>query len=171
MFGGPFNRLPYNRPLTLEVLFSITFESETELAAKINLDMPLSVTFDMETEFTPEMTRVIPFSSMFETATEMLSEMTRIRLFGVNFESITELSAASKLYHIDQIQFVGTFAPGDRIIIDSKNLKFTKNGANALHMMQGDFFDLSLGPNNLVYTDPATNRNILIRITHRDKFV
>lgn len=171
MFSGPFNRLPFNRSLTVEALFSVTFESSTEFEARLNLEMPLSVSFEVMTEFAAEMTREIPFDALFETSTEMLSEMIRERLFGVNFESITEFSAATKLYHIDTIEFIGSFAPGDRIIIDSKNLKLTKNGSNALHMMQGDFFDLNLGLNNLVYTDAETGRNVLIRVTHRDKFV
>jgi len=171
MFGGPFNLLPFNRPLTIEALFAVTFESATELETKLNLEMPISVTFETETELSVDMTREIPFDAMFESATEMLAEMLRDRYFGATFESITEFSSSPKLYHIDSVTFVGTFAPGDRIIIDSKNLKFTKNGANALYMMQGDFFDLNLGENNLVYTDTATGRNILIRITHRDKFV
>ncbi|MNV99427.1 hypothetical protein D3C71_1947830 [compost metagenome] len=50
-------------------------------------------------------------------------------------------------------------------------MKITQNGTNALALMSGDFFDLNLGNNELTYTDPETGRDILIRISYRDKYL
>ncbi|MEC0241971.1 hypothetical protein P4H66_19395 [Paenibacillus dokdonensis] len=171
MFGGPFNRMPFNRSLTIEALFSVTFESTTELEAQLNLEMPLSASFEVLTEFASDMTREISFGALFESSTELLSEMIRERLFTSTFESITEFTANLKLYHIDMIEFVGSFAPGDRIFIDSGKFKITQNGLNVSDLYNGDFFDLNLGTNNLTYTDSETGRQVLIRITHEDKFL
>ncbi|WP_348623635.1 hypothetical protein ABFT51_24010 [Paenibacillus peoriae] len=81
------------------------------------------------------------------------------------------ITADVSRFHTDYIELIGLFAPGDKVIIDSKNLKITKNGQNALHEMQGNFFDLNLGNNVLTWTDPETGRDILFRITYRDRFV
>lgn len=81
------------------------------------------------------------------------------------------LKANAGRYRVDYIDYVARINPGDRIIIDSKNLKITHNGQNALHNMQGDFFDLNLGNNTITYTDPNTGRSVLMRITFQDRFV
>ncbi|MGR6765345.1 phage distal tail protein [Paenibacillus sp. T2-29] len=81
------------------------------------------------------------------------------------------ITADASRFHTDYIELIGLFAPGDKVIIDSKNLKITKNGQNALHEMQGNFFDLNLGNNVLTWTDPETGRDILFRITYRDRYV
>ncbi|MGG6309774.1 phage distal tail protein [Paenibacillus macerans] len=171
MFGGPFNRLPFNRQLLLEIFFSVDFESNTEFESRMNLEMPMSANFEMETEFSSKMTREIHFGVMFESATELITKMVRERMMQVEFESKTEFDAKLKLYHVDEIEFVGEFKPGDKIIIDSEKFKITRNGENVSHLYEGDFFDLNLGTNNLAWTDPETGRNILFRITHRDKFL
>ncbi|MEK3950299.1 hypothetical protein MHB46_17960 [Paenibacillus sp. FSL H7-0703] len=49
------------------------------------------------------------------------------------------ITADASRFHTDYIELIGLFAPGDKVIIDSKNLKITKNGQNALHEMQGNF--------------------------------
>lgn len=171
MFGGPFNRLPFNRELNNEVVFSVTFESETEMDSTLNLEMSMAATFDSETEFSADMIREVSFGAEFDTSTEMLAQMVRERLFSVNFETETEFMAKPSYFHIDEIEFTGTFKPGDKIIIDSGKFKITQNGQNVSHLYEGDFFNLNLGTNNLTYTDPETGRQVLIRITHRDKFL
>lgn len=50
-------------------------------------------------------------------------------------------------------------------------MKITKNGKNALHLMDGDFFDLVFGENKITYTDQEITRSVLARVTHRDKYL
>ncbi|WP_059043924.1 phage distal tail protein [Paenibacillus rubinfantis] len=171
MFGGPFTRLPFNRPFSVETVFSVVFESDPGMDTRMNLDMAISASFDMETELAADMTREIRFVTLFEAASDMVVQMIRERLFAAGFHSETELAAKMSLYHVDSIEFTGEFKPGDKIIIDSEKFKITRNGDNVSNLYVGDFFDLNLGTNNLTWTDPATGRTVLIRITHRDKFL
>ncbi|MMZ58218.1 hypothetical protein D1872_201880 [compost metagenome] len=81
------------------------------------------------------------------------------------------LRAEATKFHLDFIEFTDTFKPGDQIVIDSGKFKITRNGLNVSHLYNGDFFDLNLGENKLTWTDPATGREILFRITHQDVFL
>jgi hypothetical protein len=94
-----------------------------------------------------------------------------IRTMGAQLDGEGTLTARMGRFRIDEIEYNGVLNPGDRIVIDSKNLTFTKNGVNALHEMQGEFFTLNLGENAFLYTDGQSGRSVLIRVTHRDKFV
>ncbi|MEC0127492.1 phage distal tail protein [Paenibacillus pabuli] len=79
--------------------------------------------------------------------------------------------AVASRYHVDYIEFEDVFNPGDQIVIDTDKFKITRNGQNVSHLYNGDFFYLNLGENNLTWTDPETGRTVLMRITHRDKFL
>ncbi|MFK7692852.1 phage distal tail protein [Paenibacillus sp. HJGM_3] len=81
------------------------------------------------------------------------------------------IDAAVSRYRYEIIEYTGVIAPGDRIVIDARTLTVTKNGVNALHEVSGDFFSLNLGENDILYKDSESNRSVIIRITHRDKFV
>lgn len=171
MFGGPFNRLPFSRSLTVEALFSVTFESQSEVSARLSVEFPLSASFATETAFDAALTREMEFAALFETIPEIVTELTRERFYGVTFESVTEINAIITYSRVNKIAFNGAFKPGDRIVIDTKRKTVTINGQNALHLVDGDFFDLIAGTNKITYTDSATSRNVLTRITHRDKYL
>lgn len=90
---------------------------------------------------------------------------------------ITQMSGEARIdaqasrYHVDFIEFEDAFHPGDQIIIDSGKFKITRNGQNVAHLYSGDFLQLNLGTNTLKWTDPETQRTVLFRITHRDRFL
>lgn len=171
MFRGPFNRLPFNRTTSLETFFTVTFESATEIDSRLNLEMAVVVVFESETEVDAPLTREIQFAAEIETATELLAQFIREMYLGANIESQTEISVTVTYSHVDEITFSGGFKPGDRLVIDTKRKTVTLNGQNALHMVDGNFFELISGVNKLTYTDNASARNILTRITHRDKYL
>ncbi len=104
-----------------------------------------------------------------------LSDMSTAYIRDMNVSSVmsglSDMSVMPAYYQQSYLQLDGSFAPGDRIVIDSSRLIVTQNGNNALHLMNGEFFDLNLGPNSIVYSDDAAGRNMLIRITHRDRFI
>ncbi|MDQ1233356.1 hypothetical protein QE450_000854 [Paenibacillus sp. SORGH_AS306] len=104
-----------------------------------------------------------------------LADMSTRYIREMNVSSIisgqSDMSVTPAYYQQSYLQLDGSFAPGDRIVIDSSRLIVTQNGNNALHLMNGEFFDLNLGPNSIVYSDDAAGRNMLIRITHRDRFI
>lgn len=124
----------------------------------------------VQTDFTREyVLESIPISGEGRvTAADFVRE---ISLQAAPMSGEANLNADASRFHTDFIEFIGGFAPGEVIVIDSKNLKITKNGQNALHLMQGNFFDLNLGSNLLTWTDPEIGREVLCRITYRDRFV
>lgn len=84
---------------------------------------------------------------------------------------VSDMDITPAYYQQSYMQLDGAFAPGDRIVLDASRLSITKNGENALYMLSGEFFDLNLGPNSIIYSDDAAGRNVLLRITHRDRFI
>ncbi|ASA22069.1 phage distal tail protein [Paenibacillus donghaensis] len=168
---GSFNRIAFNREFSLFVFGSAVLRGEGTLTAGSNIIATGSALLQGDGGLKATFVREIRFTAKMDGEGGLTATFVRERLQQAILHGIGTLKANGSRYHLDEIVFTGSFAPGDRIVIDSKNLTFTKNGANALHMMQGDFFDLNLGSNNIVYTDPATGRNVLVRITHRDKFI
>lgn len=168
---GSFNRISFNREFSVFVFGSAVLRGGGVLKSGSTVIATGSALLRGEGRIKASFVREIGFSAVMQGEGTLTAEYIRERLQQAIMHGIGTLKAHGNRYHMDEIVFTGSFAPGDRIIIDSKNLTFTKNGQNALHMMDGDFFDLNLGNNNIVYTDPATGREILIRITHRDKLI
>lgn len=169
--ASPFNRLTYNRPLTVFVYGSATIHGSGGMTAAATVDMTGSARLNGEGGMSATFIREVVFSARMDAESGMSASFIRERMQSAIMHGIGTLKANGSRYHVDEIEIMGPFKPGDRIIIDSKKLKVTKNGENALHLMQGNFFDLNIGDNNLKYTDPETGRDILIRITYKDKFV
>lgn len=168
---GAFNRIAFNREFSVFIFGSAVLRGEGTLKSGSNLIATSSAALHGEGSIKASFSREIKFSAAMHGEGSLAAVFVRERLQQAIMHGVGTLKANGSRYHLDEIVFTGSFAPGDRIIIDSKNLTFTKNGQNALHMMQGDFFDLNLGNNNIVYTDPATGREVLIRITYRDRFI
>lgn len=156
----------------LETNFSVTIDTTTDFIAQLNGVFPVSIVFDTVTEFHAPIVREIRMvTEAIETAIEMMSSLIRQRILDTTINTSTEFSVKVQHLHVDEIVVSGDIAPGDRLVIDTRNLTVTLNGENALHLLGGDFFDLVLGNNKITYTDASENRNVLMRVTHRDKFV
>ena len=156
----------------LETNFSVTIDTTTEFIAQLNGVFPVSIIFDTATEFNAPLVREMPIAiKAIETATEMMSSLIRQRILDTTINTSSEFSVKVQHLHVDEIVISGDIAAGDRLVIDTRNLTVTLNGENALHLLGGDFFDLVLGNNKITYTDASDNRNVLMRVTHRDKFV
>lgn len=168
---APFNLQPYNRAVVVEALMSVTFETSVDMKSRLSAEMTLSATISTATEVVSNYIREIPFSTTIDVSTEFISRLNSDMLLKANFEPRTELSVEIDYLHIDGITFTGEFKPGDKLIIDTKKMTVTLNGQNALHLVTGDFFDLILGTNKITYSDTEGTRNVLTRITHRDKFL
>lgn len=170
-FLGAFNRAPFNRPYVIQTFFNVTIASETDVSARLNADFAVGIVFDTVTEFNGAPTRDIPSTAVFESATELLTSMIRERLNGANFVTSTQFSAKVRYMHVDKLAFTGGFNPGDKLVIDVKKQTITLNGVNAIHLLDGDFFELGLGLNEVTYADNEAAREILTRITHRDRYL
>ncbi|EHB50129.1 MULTISPECIES: phage distal tail protein [Paenibacillus] len=171
MFGGPFNRLPFNRPVTMFVFGRAVLSGCAELVAASTIELAGQAILAGEGGLGADFIREISFTAQMEADSGMTVDFIRERLQSAIMHGISSLQGKANRYHVDEIEFTGPFVPGDIIVIDSEKFKITRNGENVSHLYNGDFFDLNLGTNNLTWTDPATGRTILFRITHRDKFL
>ncbi|MDY8095880.1 hypothetical protein UY456_23205 [Paenibacillus polymyxa] len=171
MFGGPFNRLPFNRPLTMFVYGRAMLSGYAGVVAMSTVEVGGRALLSGESGVEADFTREIFFSAQMDAASSMSVSFVRERLQKAIMRGISSLQARGSRYHVDKIEFVGPFIPGDIIMIDSKKFKITKNGENVSHLYNGDFFDLNLGENQLTWIDPETGRTILFRITHEDVFL
>lgn len=171
MFGGPFNRQPFNRPVTMFVFGRAILSGCAELVAVSTIELAGQAILAGKGGLEADFIREISFAAQMEADSGMSVDFIRERLQSAIMHGISSLQGKASRYHVDEIEFTGQFVPGDIIVIDSEKFKITRNGENVSHLYNGDFFDLNLGTNNLTWTDPATGRTILFRITHRDKFL
>lgn len=166
-----FNDLPFNRTFSVEIHGSFVLSGVGDLSMIGNMVAHPSFELDGLGELVWESIRERFGAFALESIGEVEASGVREQFGTFDLRAIGELSFSAGRNRVDIIEYDGEFKPGDRIVIDSDNLKFTQNGLNALHLMSGDFFDLNLGVNDLIYTDNQTGRSVLIRITYRDKFV
>lgn len=166
-----FNLTPFNREYSTNVYGAFVIDSN--LGVIVNANLVISSEFEISHELSMmyEAYREKIANFLLEHTNELAAGAIRERLGSFTANSKLEMKFNAGRYHVDIIEFDGVFAPGDQIIIDSKHLTITKNGQNSMHEMIGDFFDLSLGDNEITYTDDQTGRTVRMRITHRDKFV
>ncbi|AHV98975.1 phage distal tail protein [Paenibacillus sabinae] len=170
-FIGAFNRAPFSRPYVIQTFFNVTIESATEPTARLNADFAVFILYESATEFNGAPTRDTPAAATFESATELLTSMIRDRLHAAGFETATEFIPKVRYMHVDSLTFTGDLDPGDKLVIDTKKQTIKLNGVNAIHLLDGDFFELGLGMNEVTYTDNESARQLLTRITHRDRYL
>jgi len=168
---APFNRSPFNRSASIDVYCSFEIDLAGDVSVLANVEA--NVGFDLD----------LGADVLFDAVRERLAAFVLDQVSEINFAGVRErvgsfavscqldVSFTAGRMHVDYIEFVGEFKPGDQIVIDSNTLKLTRNGQNALHLMQGDFFDLNTGTNELIYTDDKSGRTVRMRITFKDKFV
>lgn len=176
MFGGSFNDLAFNSPLENEVNI-VDMEAHLSGEGRVlvdNFTMEMAATAHLSGDgrLTAEYIREYSLEPERMSGEGRLSAVyVREIRYSAKMSGEGSLRADATKFHVDYVEFTDAFKPGDQIIIDSGKLKITRNGVNVSHLYNGNFFDLNLGENKLTWTDPATGRTILFRITHRDKFL
>jgi len=167
---NPYNRIPFGRPFTLELLFSALLESEGELTAEPSVELTCSVTMEGSGELSADFVReIIGIIQTLEGEGELLADAIRERFFSSLMQGEGELIARPKLFRVDQIIIQTPFAPGDKIVIDSKKMIVRKNGQVIGY--DGDFFEIRPGVNVITYRDNASGRTVYCRITYRDRHI
>lgn len=80
--------------------------------------------------------------------------------------------ASIKRHRVFEFEFIGSFAPGDVVKINSKTLEATLNDENALHLIKkADFPVIHKGEQKLIYKDKEGNRTVKITVKWRDKWL
>lgn len=168
----PFNRLPYNRPFSNFLDLGFTAHGVSDMSVRTVMDFVSAIRADGEGTMTATlMADVLMTLLRLDGIGTLAVNVTPERLFAAAWHGKGTMTAHASRYHVDEIVITGSFKPGDRLVIDSRNLTVRLNGQNALRMLQGDFFDLNTGTNVITYSDDQISRNIRIRVTHRDKYV
>jgi hypothetical protein len=166
-----FNQVPFNRVYGVGVYASFVIDHTNETLVNLSMTYALRFTIDHSQDIAIKALRDRVGTFVMDLANEMVFNGTRDRIAKFDMQCDLTMEFDGSRFRIETIEYTGEFAPGDKIVIDSDRLKLTQNGQNALHLMQGDFFDLNNGPNEITYTDDKTGRTVSIRITHRDRFV
>lgn len=169
--NGAFNRTPFNRIASVDVLGGFVIEASGDVLVWANIEAHDGFVADLSADVVFEAFREQFSRFVLDAISEVGFSATRERIGRFAVEANLEVSFSAGRYHVDHIEFTGEFKPGDRIVIDGERLKLTLNGENALHMMQGDFFDLNTGENEIIYTDNQSGRTVRMRITFRDRYV
>lgn len=83
----------------------------------------------------------------------------------------TSLASITK-HRLLEFEFIGSFAPGDVVKIDSKTLEITLNGENVLHLVKkADFPIIQKGEQALIYSDKEGNRMVKVTVKWRDRWL
>lgn len=172
MFGqGPYGTLTYNTAVTVYVYgsFSLDHAGDISILANVRYTGKFATDISQEEFFYAMRERLASF--VLEQIQTESFQATRQRYGRFDLQINADHHFSASRNRIDFVEFEGEFKPGDEIVIDSKTLNMTINGANALPQMTGDFIDLALGDNVITYTDTASGRTVRLRLTHKDKFV
>ncbi|KAA8782504.1 hypothetical protein EC604_01400 [Paenibacillus amylolyticus] len=182
MFGGDFNEIEFNTGGGINIIDLSAHlsggaqmytkrdgdEYELEFSMEMSLSSEMSGEARVEADFVREyVLEALPMSGEARLQADFIRELR----FSSQMSGEARLYAEATRYHVDYIEFEDMFNPGDQIIIDTDKFKITRNGQNVSHLYDGDFFYLNLGENNLTWTDIETGRTVLMRVTHRDKFL
>ena len=163
--------MPFNRPESVEIYGSFVIDAGGEVSVLANVVASPSFLADLSADVIFAAVRERFGQFLVDASAEIEASGTRERTGQFMIEAMLEMSFSAGRYHVEVIEFTGEFKPGDQIIIDNERLRFLLNGQNALHLMQGDFFDLNTGENELTYTDDQSGRTMRMRITFRDRYV
>lgn len=168
MFG--FNSMLFNTVEHIEVDMSVRLSGRGRLRAQANMEMTARAHLSGRGSLLARISRDIPMQAHLSgTGTLQPIIMTRDRYIGAHLSGRGTLRARANRYKVKYIAFTGEFRPGERIEIVMDKFKATKNGQNILNQITGDFFSLSPGSNEIVYTDSETQRRIRFRVSHSDR--
>ncbi|WP_391574784.1 phage distal tail protein [Cohnella sp.] len=166
---GAFNRIPFNRPMSVEISFAADLGGFGQVSGTFNYESDMSADLTAIGIAAAEVIREFALSAELAATGKVDAAMIREKLFAASLAGTGAAAANLSKWHIEEIEVLGSFAPGDKIIIDAGKLRVIRNGQSIGY--NGDFFDLHPGNNQIDYIDTVTGRTIQIRVTHRDKYL
>ncbi|WP_020615732.1 phage distal tail protein [Paenibacillus daejeonensis] len=170
---APFNRAPFNRPSSFSTVIygGGTVEAEVEVEGRFLREIRAGGEVEAAVEVLGSFIReVVGVPGPIEIETEVLGSFLReMKANPQPVELAVEVLGAGSRWRVDQIAISGTLAPGEKIVIDVRKLKVTKNGV--LVGYTGDFFNINPGRNEIRYTDSSPSRSVQTRVTHQDRYL
>ncbi|HIW31470.1 MAG TPA: phage tail family protein [Candidatus Paenibacillus intestinavium] len=164
-----FNSTPFNLTYTLDVLLSVQMDGHGASVFSPGVVYSASIVMNGEGSADMNYIREMINSSFMSGVGTLTSKVIRESIMTTLMNGDGQLNVQPKKFHIDSITVNGPFAPGDKIVIDSNKFRVTKNG-NVIGY-DGDVFDINPGLNTITYKDTVTGRNILVRVSYRDRYL
>lgn len=164
-----FNHTPFNLLFTTDVLFSVRMDGEGASVFSPGVTYTASIVMSGDGSMSANTIRDLTMGAVMNADGAMTASAVRDLFIAAMMNGNGSLDAQPKKFHIDSITVNGPFAPGDQIIIDSTKFRVSKNGT--IIGYDGDVFDVNPGTNTITYTDNASGRNVLIRVSYRDRYL
>lgn len=170
MFGGSFNRLPFNRDIAVTIYAMAAIHGSGLTSTRLTVDIPVSAAIHGSVAAEAMFLREQFVSAVIHGSGLAHSTIGR-ELIGMAaaFHGAAVMTAEVRRHFVNYVRVTGPFAPGDKIVIDAAKMRVTKNSLPVAY--DGNVFDLAPGLNDIVYTDTASGRTVQIRITRRDRFL
>jgi len=164
-----FNRAPFNRPLSIDLLLSATIHGGATVGVGLTADLVLSAELHGVGDVTTDLFREAYLAAEINGASTLDFAAVREFFNSAEFHGSGTAFAELGRFRVGEIIVNGPFAPGDKIVIDKARFRVTKNGQIAPY--DGDFFDINPGNNAITYRDTAAGRSVNMRVTWRDRYL
>lgn len=90
---------------------------------------------------------------------------------GKVLSAVTSVISSIGAKGMTDVEFIGDFAPGDIVTIDSRTMEVKLNGENALRLLKGNFLSFTPGEQEIVYSDEEGARVVKLKVKWRDKWI
>jgi hypothetical protein len=166
-----FNATAFNRPTLAEILASMQFNGVGLADINASYITNTSGQFDGVAGANITVSRQTLAGMIANGIAGAVFPIGKSRVFTSQWQGIGRFDLNNESFQIFIMEYNGTFAPNDRITINTERFTVTKNGQNALEDFDGNFVNLKAGINEVAFEDSAGSRTVLLRIEHIDRFL
>lgn len=115
---------------------------------------------------------IITFGSAHLSGTGGLdTQGVRVQISGADLSGVGTLAISGTQVGIEEIELLGDFKPGDVLEIDMEQFTVKLNGQYVMEQVNGEYFDLLRGANELIYRDSSGSREVRVKITHKPRWM
>lgn len=166
-----FNRMEFNTTSNSDVYLYGELAADSYTSSEFNALFHLSSDLPGNGEIDARNIRIIETSINAEADGIITAEVRRIIWLKSALAVGSGLTARTKKYRLELIDFMGVIEPGDVLVIDMRKLTCTVNGAHALHLIDLDQFNLRPGENDLTYEDDSGSRTLQLKVAFRERWL
>lgn len=162
-----FNDVRFNQPVE-ELILSAVLSGSAGLKAHTTASMTGGAELSANAGLAATISRNYDAKVYISATSSMHSKFLLMRALQAHLSAQSSIIVNESKYQVRRLGFTGGVPPGGTIIIDAGKMELTLNGDNAIHFMTGDFSILSVGINEVVYTDQGTQRTISMQVLFKD---
>lgn len=90
---------------------------------------------------------------------------------GKVLSAVTSVISSIGAKGMTDVEFIGDFAPGDIVTIDSRTMEVKLGSGNALHLLNGEFLVIHPGEQEIIYSDDEGNRMVRMKVWWKDRWL